>query len=255
MFDCRRYQAPDAPSALEAALATAGAAGPAAVDPNLSEWCGVEVGVHCPVMVCELQHARRIVQSTGTDYIFGEHTQLLGGGPDPGSTAPEVYRHARPSAPVPSGGHAVTLRDMLVKNDVFALGYTMYNMLLAPEDMARFPDVSGSSLPPGSTVRDWDLPELPGTVSRPLKAFLQRLVAWDPARRPTLRLVLPGGVWAEAAQGAPLSTCPPASPLRPPSSSHPLPLLVTRCSQFAVAALLTWSSLPLCGFTLQPGRH
>jgi hypothetical protein len=200
MFDCRRFQAPDSPSVLEAALATVG---PSAVEPSLSEWCGVEVGVHCPLVVCELQHARRLVQSTGADYIFGEHTQLLGGGPDPGSTAPEVYRHCRPSAPVPSGGHAVTLRDMLEKNDVFALGHAMYTMLLAPGDMARFPDVSGATLAPGATVREWDLPDLPASLSKPVKSFLQRLVAWDPSRRPSLRSVMGvrGGVASVGAWG------------------------------------------------------
>jgi hypothetical protein len=89
LFDCRRFQAPDAVSALEAAVAASGPS-PLPCDPKLSEWSGVEAGVHCPVVLAEPQHARRIVQAAGTDYIFGEHTQLLGGGSEPGATAPEV---------------------------------------------------------------------------------------------------------------------------------------------------------------------
>ena len=168
-------------------LAASGAAGEATADPKLGEWSGVEVGVHCPVVLCEVQHARRIVQPNGTDYIFGEYTQLLGGGSELGCTSPEVYRHARSSVPIPSGGHAVTLRDMLEKNDVFALGYALYASLLPPADMARFPEVNGAAVLAGTPYREWDLPELPAWLSRPVKSFLQRMVACDPARRPSLR--------------------------------------------------------------------
>ncbi len=188
MFDCRRFQAPDAPSALEGSLTSSGVHGDAIADPKLCEWSGVEVGVHCPVILCELQHARRIVQSNGADYIFGEHTQLLGGGLDVGCTSPEVFRHARSSVPVPSGGHAVTLRDMLEKNDVFALGYALYSSLLSTAEMVRFPDINAAATS-GTAFRDWDLPELPAWLSRPVKSYLQRLVTCDPSRRPSLRWV------------------------------------------------------------------
>ncbi len=93
-----------------------------------------------------------------------------------------MLRHARTSTPVPSGGHALTLRDLLAKNDVFALGHALYSCLLEPSDMARFPDLN-------NPYREWDIPELPSWISRGAKQFMQRLVACDPARRPSVRYV------------------------------------------------------------------
>lgn len=168
-FDCRRFQSavlPPLPVSTE----------------SVGEWSGVEVGIHSPIILCDLHHCKRVVQTSGLDYIFGEYVQLDGCGPSMGSTAPEIHKHSRPSVPVPSGGHAITLKDMLAKNDVFALGYCMYNALLGDSAMAAgFPDVSAAAF------REWDLPELPAHISKPTKALLVRMVACDPTRRPTLR--------------------------------------------------------------------
>lgn len=135
------------------------------------------------MVLTDLQYSKRIIQSSGADYIFGEYSQLEGAGPHPASSAPEIHKHSRPSVPVPSGGHAVTLREMLDKNDVFALGHALYSALLGEAEMrVKFPDVASSS-----TYREWDLPELPAHLSRHTKTFLSRLVCADPARRPSLK--------------------------------------------------------------------
>ena len=146
------------------------------------QWSGVELAIHSPLVITELQHCRRVEQAgTHADYIFGEYVQLDGAGPHAGSTAPEVHRHSRPSVPVPSGGHAITLRELLHKNDVFGLGYCMYNALLGDEVMtSRFPDVTSAA------YRDWDLPELPAHLSKSTKQLLARMVAAEPAKRPSL---------------------------------------------------------------------
>ncbi len=73
----------------------------------------------------------------------------------------------------------MTLREMLQKNDVFALGHAMYTALLGGS--SRFPDHAQSS------YREWDLPELPSHLSKGTKALLNRMVVCDPAKRPTLR--------------------------------------------------------------------
>ena len=142
----------------------------------------MELGIHAPIILTELQHCKRILQSTGADYIFGECGQLEGAGPCAGSTAPEIHRHSRPSVPVPSGGYAVTLRDLTAKNDVFGLGYAMYCALLGDDGPRAFPDVAA---PAG--FRDWDLPDLPGYLTKGTKTLLIRMVACDPAKRPSLR--------------------------------------------------------------------
>lgn len=169
-FDCRRLQSPTHPNS------------PHPTGGSGNDWTGVELGIHSPIILCELQHCKRVVQTTGMDYIFGEYSQLEGSGPCVGSAAPEVHKHSRPSVPVPSGGHAVTLKDMLAKNDVFALGYAMFAALLGDTAMAAsFPDVTTAAF------REWDLPELPAHLSRGTKTLLTRMVACDPARRPSIR--------------------------------------------------------------------
>lgn len=77
---------------------------------------------------------------------------------------------------------ALTLREVLEKNDVFGLGYTLMHCLLGEKVMSsHFPDVTAA------VYREWDLPELPAHISKGTKALLTRMVSCDPTRRPSIK--------------------------------------------------------------------